>query len=78
MKTFLCLAFGLMLTSLAHAEDYQCKVYCTGPSGSTYVKVEAGSDDEAAQIVDNASDQICQEAGYSASTASTMSASQCQ
>ncbi|WP_018152894.1 hypothetical protein [Leeia oryzae] len=78
MKKSLWLTIGLMLAGLAHAEEYQCKVYCTEPSGSTYVTVEADSDDDAAQIVDKASDQICQEAGFSASTSSTMSASQCQ
>lgn len=71
--------FAAMLMSIAgfsFAAEYQCKVNCV-PSGATYVTVNASSSSDAAQKVDKQSDQICQAAGYTRSTSSTMSAGQC-
>lgn len=78
MKTKLLLVCGLILVSAsAMADEYQCKVNCVSPSGSTTAEVNADSKSEAASIVDGKSDQICQDAGYGKSTSSTMSSSQC-
>lgn len=78
MKKIALVSALLALAGVAQAGEYACKVYCLSPSGNTTVVVNAGSADQAAQIVDKQSDKICQNAGYGKSTSSTMSASQCR
>jgi hypothetical protein len=68
----------LVATSLAHSEEYICRVNCVGPSGQTSVSVSASSASDAASKVDRQSDQICRRAGHDRSTSSSMSASQCE
>ena len=46
------LATALMAPLLAFSGEYQCKVYCKGPDGQTYVTVKADSSSDAAAIVD--------------------------
>lgn len=67
-----------MISGAAFAGDYQCTVYCTGPSGSTVVTIRAGSASAAAAIIDKTADQICRSAGHRAATSATMSSSQCR
>jgi len=62
----------------AVAGQYECKVYCTGPSGAITVGVKANSSSEAASIVDKGADKMCKSAGYKAATSATMSSSQCR
>lgn len=77
MRSLLVLVAILATGVSAQAAEYSCKVYCKGPDGSTYVKVKADSASDAARAVDAQSDNICRSAGYSRSTSSSMSASQC-
>jgi hypothetical protein len=64
-------------SSLVLADQYVCTVNCVGPSGKTQIVVSADSASDAAQKVDQQSDQICRAAGHDRSTSSSMSASQC-
>ena len=72
----IALAAGLMLPVLAWAGEYQCKVYCKGPDGQTYVTVKAGSSSDAAAMVDKEGHQICKAAGHNSASSSTMSSNQ--
>lgn len=67
----------MMAPCLAWAGEYQCKVYCKGPDGQTYVTVKASSSGEAAAIVDKQGHQICKAAGHNSASSSTMSSNQC-
>ena len=73
----IALAAGLMAPLLAWAGEYQCKVYCKGPDGQTFVTVKAGSSSDAAAIVDKQGHQICKAAGHNSASSSTMSSNQC-
>ncbi|MBP2229067.1 putative membrane protein [Azospirillum agricola] len=73
------LAFSIFsFAGAAVAGEYQCTVYCVGPSGSTSVTIRAGSASEAASIVDRQGHAICKAAGHQAATSQTMSSSQCR
>lgn len=67
----------LMVPVLAWASEYQCKVYCKGPDGQTYVTVKASSSSDAAAMVDKQGHQICKAAGHNSASSSTMSSNQC-
>lgn len=74
-KVLLCI--GLIASFNVFAEEYSCKVYCLGPSGSTSTTVQASNPSDAANTVNSNSDQICRAAGFEKSTPQTMSPSQC-
>lgn len=71
-------AIVLLAATTAGAGEYECKVYCTNPSGSTTITVQASSASEAAQQVDKLGHQVCRAAGYGQASSSNMSASQCR
>ena len=71
------LATALMAPLLAFSGEYQCKVYCKGPDGQTYVTVKADSSSDAAAMVDRQGHQICKAAGHGNASSSTMSSNQC-
>ncbi|PWF55168.1 hypothetical protein [Massilia glaciei] len=74
MKKLLLLCL-LGMTGLAHAADYQCKVYCK--SGMTTVTVQADSREDAAAKVDRQGDQICKNDDRGSATKETMRPEQC-
>lgn len=67
----------LGVSGVAHAEEYVCKVYCSG--GTTSAVVNASSSSDAASKINPqpVADQVCRDAGYSKATTGTMSPSQC-
>ncbi len=74
----LAVGFAALISGTVAAGEYQCTVYCVGPSGKTSAVVKANSASEASAIVDKTADKVCRAAGHKAATSQSMSAAQCR